>query len=109
MRLRIDVGIAYGSDVGKAMELIMQAAVENERILEDPRPVVTFEEFGDNSLGVSLRAFIASVETRLTTSTELRQVIYEKLNNAGITIAFPQRDVHLNTNTPLEIKVTHEQ
>jgi potassium efflux system protein len=109
MRLLVKVGIAYGSDVGKAMELIMQAAGENERVLDDPYPVVTFEEFGDNSLELSLRAFIASVETRLTTSTELNQAIYEKFNEAGITIAFPQRDVHLDTSAPLEVNITHEQ
>jgi len=105
-RLFISVGIAYGSDAAKAMHLIMQAAKENERVLKEPAPEVTFESFGDNALILGLRAFIASVDTRLRTNTELHQAIYEKLADAGITIAFPQQDVHLDASKPLEIKLS---
>jgi potassium efflux system protein len=107
-RILINVGVAYGSDVGKAMELIMQAAKEHERVLEDPRPVVTFEAFGDNSLSVFLRAYTNDLDFRLATITELHRAIYDKLNEADIPIAFPQRDVHLDTTKPLEIKLQHE-
>jgi len=55
-----------------------------------------------------LSAYCDSLDYRLTTMTQLHQAIYEKLNDAGIPIAFPQRDVHLDTTKPLEIKVQHE-
>jgi potassium efflux system protein len=104
-RLVIPVGVAYGSDVHKAMELIMAAAREHERIVEDPRPLVTFESFGDNSLLVVLRCFLDSLEFRLVTISELHEAINEKLNAAGIVIAFPQRDLHLDTLSPLDIRI----
>ena len=70
--------------------------------------MVTFEAFGADSLSVFLRAYTDSLDFRLVTMTELHQAIYNKLNAAGITIAFPQRDVHLDTTRPLEIKVNRE-
>jgi len=105
-RLLINVGIAYGSDAGRAMELLMQAAAENDSVLEEPSPEVAFDGFGDNALNLSLRAFIPSADSRLRIKSELHQAIYKKLAEAGITIAFPQRDVHLDASKPLEIKLT---
>ena len=105
-RLLINVGIAYGSDAGRAMELLMQAARENDTVLDEPRPEVAFDGFGDNALNLSLRAFIPSADSRLRIKTEVHQAIYNKLAEAGITIAFPQRDVHLDASKPLEIKLS---
>ncbi len=102
-RLVITVGIAYGSDVEKAMELMKEAAEENPKVLQDPAPLVTFEEFGDNALTLLLRAYLGSVDIRLSTTTEIHQAINEKFEQAGIVIAFPQRDIHLDTARPLEL------
>ncbi len=104
-RLLIPVGIAYGADARKAMQIIEEAAKMNTNVIEDPAPSVTFESFGDNALVLYLRAFISSLDVRLTTITELHLDIYERMNAAGIVIAFPQRDVHLDTTQPLEIRV----
>jgi potassium efflux system protein len=52
-----------------------------------------------------LRCYITSLENRLATMTALHQAVYDKFGDAGIVIAFPQRDVHLDTSKPLEIKV----
>jgi potassium efflux system protein len=76
-------------------------------VLEDPAPFVVFEEFGDNALALSLRCYIDDIDFRLRTITELNQVIYRNMASAGIEIAFPQRDVHLDTKQPLDILV-HE-
>lgn len=108
-RVLINVGIAYGADVTKAMKLILETAKEHEHIVEDPEPIVTFEAFGDNSLSLFLRAYCDSLDLRLHVMTELNEAIYGKLNAAGIPIAFPQRDVHLDTLKPLEIKVLRGQ
>ncbi len=105
-RLVIKVGIAYGSDVHQAMSLIHEVVEGHPEVLEDPKPLITFEEFGDDALLIIIRAYLGSMDNRLSTITELHHAIYEKLNAAGIEIAFPQRDVHLDTRQPLEIKIT---
>jgi potassium efflux system protein len=105
-RILVNVGVAYGSDVPKALELMKEAGAENENVLADPEPVVTFEAFGNDSLMLYLRSYIASPENRLATVTALHQAVYDKFTEAGIVIAFPQRDVHLDTSKPLKINLS---
>lgn len=99
----IPVGIAYGSDVRKAIAILYDVAKENPRVLEDPAPLVTFEDFGDNALVLWLRCYTDS--DYLQRWTELRTEIYDRLNDAAITIAFPQRDVHLDAAAPIPVQV----
>jgi potassium efflux system protein len=108
-RIVIPVGIAYGSDVGLAIKLIQETAEQNERILEDPVPLVTFDSFGDNALNIVLRCYIASMDYRLLTQSELNETINQKFAKAGISIAFPQRDIHLDTSEPLDIRIHQAQ
>jgi potassium efflux system protein len=105
-RLLIEVGVAYGSDVNQAMSLMLEAARENPNVLDDPQPVATFETFGDNALGLVLRAYLGSMENRLATITALHEAINRKFNEAAICIAFPQRDLHLDTGRPLDIRIS---
>jgi potassium efflux system protein len=102
-RVIINVGVAYGSDVKKAMGLMIEAAEENENVLQEPKPVATFEAFGDSSLTLLLRAYLGSMDNRLTTITSLHEAINNKFNNAGIEIPFPQRDLHLINPDPLQV------
>jgi potassium efflux system protein len=104
-RVLITVGVSYGSDTRQAMELIRQAAQEHPNVLDDPAPMITFEAFGDNSLTLNLRAYLGDLERRLATITELHQAILDKFREADIEISFPQRDVHLTTIEPLELKL----
>ncbi len=108
VRIVIPVGIAYGSDVPKAMKLLKEAAEEHNGILKSPESFVAFESFGDNALQLSLRAYLPSLEKRLDTITELHESINEKFNEAGISIAFPQRDIHFDTSKPIDIRVEHK-
>ncbi len=105
IRIFFRVGIAYGSDVERALQLIEEAANEHPDVLEDPAPLVTFEEFGDNSLNLGLRCFVPSLDIRLETITSLHRAINRKFGEAGIVIAFPQRDIHLDTASPLEVRI----
>jgi len=105
LRIYFMVGVAYGSDVEKALALIEEAAREHPVVLDDPAPLVTFESFGDNSLNLGLRCFVPSIDVRLQTVTDLHRAINHKFNEAGIVISFPQRDVHLDTTSPLEVKL----
>jgi potassium efflux system protein len=104
-RIVITVGVAYGSDVDKAHELMLEAAREHQRVLDDPAPSVTFTSFGDNSLVLSLRVFVDAIDYRIPTMTELHKAINRKFNEAGIVIAFPQRDLHLDTSEPLRVSI----
>ncbi len=104
-RLVLSVGIAYGSPVREAMNLLEEAAKENQDVLDDPAPTVIFETFGDNSLGLLLRCFVDSVEQRYLVMSALNEAINDKFNAAGITIAFPQRDLHLDTIRPLRVQI----
>ncbi len=106
IRVKIDVGIAYGSDVPEALKLIKQAAAEHPSVLEEPEPSVIFDSFGDNALQLSLRVFVDDLDNFLKIRSELHSMINDKLNQAGIVIAFPQRDVHLDTSKPLEIRLS---
>jgi potassium efflux system protein len=105
-RILIPVGVAYGSDVDKALELMEEAAKENGRVLKDPPPLVTFEQFGDNALMLYLRSYVDSIDCRLNVKTELHLAINRKFAEAGIEISFPQRDVHLDTRQPLDIRIS---
>jgi potassium efflux system protein len=105
LRLFIPVDIAYGSDVRRARELILEAATENENVLEDPAPSVHFGAFGNDALNLELRCFVPSIDARLPTNTAVHDAIYDKFAEAGITIAFPQRDVHLDLTGPLDVQV----
>ena len=106
-RIKVPVGVAYGSDVQKAMELMAEAAEENELIIDDPKHYVIFTLFGDNALNLELRAFVGSIDDRLPAITMLHKAINDKFNAAGIVISFPQRDVHLDTSRPLDIRLHH--
>jgi potassium efflux system protein len=95
IRLILKVGVAYGSDVERALKLMLEAAGECELVLDEPNPTVNFEQFGDSSLDLSLRTFVGSFSDRLPATTALHGAIDRKFREAGIVIAFPQRDVHL--------------
>jgi potassium efflux system protein len=64
---------------------------------------VTFESFGDNALNIVLRCYIGSIDYRLQTLSEINEAINRDLTAAGIVIAFPQRDIHLDTSRPLDV------
>jgi potassium efflux system protein len=101
----IPVGIAYGSDVELALQIVEEVAREHPYVLDDPAPFAIFEDFGNNSLNLSLRVYLPSMEHRLVTTSQLNIAINRKFKDAGIVIAFPQRDVHLDTRKPLDIRM----
>jgi potassium efflux system protein len=108
IRTVVSVGVAYGTDVSKAMQFMAQAAKEHELVLDEPEPILTFEDFGDNSLLLKLRFYMGTVDNRLKAMSEIREAINRKFNEAGIVVAFPQRDVHINTTQPLEVKIRRD-
>jgi potassium efflux system protein len=108
-RIMVTVGVAYGTDVEEAHALMREAAQEHGRVLADPAPTLSFEGFGDNALTLILRAFIDDLDYRLATITDLHQAIYKKFQQAGIGIAYPQRDLHLDTRGPLRVSLERSE
>jgi potassium efflux system protein len=108
-RIVVRVGIAYGSDIALALKLVREAADEHERVVKEPESLVIFEEFGDSALIIVLRCYIDSLDYRLQTQSELNQAVDRKFRDAGIVIAFPQRDLHLDTSQPLDIRLQQAQ
>jgi len=106
IRIVIGVGVAYGSDTDKALTLMKEAAAEHADVLEDPAPVVIFEGFGDSSLSLTLRAYLGAIDKRFPITSDLHQAIDRKFKDAGIVIAFPQRDVHLDISEPLRLSTS---
>jgi potassium efflux system protein len=102
-RLFITVGVDYDTDTRKAMQLMAEVAAEHPKVLDDPPPRITFEGFGDNALTLNMRAYLDDLDARIQTITELHQAILDEFRAAGIVIAFPQRDLHLDSSRPLEL------
>jgi potassium efflux system protein len=109
IRLVMQVGVEYGSDLDESMRLIREAVEEHERVLIEPKPLITFDEFGDNSLNITARAFIASLGNRRETVSDINLAINRKLNEAGIVIAFPQRDIHFDSDASFKIQIQPEE
>lgn len=96
-RIIINVGVAYGSDVLRAKELLLQTCHEHPLILEEPPTIVTFEGFGDNSLNLVVRTFLPDLDNRLPVIDDLHTAIEKVFRQAEIEIAFPQRDLHVRS------------
>jgi len=107
VRITLTVGVAYGSPTREVERLIHQAVSEHPRVLTDPEPIVLFTDFGDNALAFETRFWIRMrrVMDRLSIESEIRFRIDGLFREEGIVIAFPQRDVHLDSSSPLEVRV----
>ncbi|TWT52556.1 Mechanosensitive channel MscK precursor [Rubripirellula amarantea] len=111
LRTSIKIGVAYGSSLDLVMQLLQEAADENEHVHREPKPFVWFNEFGDNALEFQVNFWInvRSVVQRKTVETQVRLSIDQKFREHGISIAFPQRDIHLSSSEPLEFRMIREQ
>jgi len=106
IRSSINVGVAYGTPTRKAADLLKEAAASVENVFDIPTPLIIFADFGDNALVFTVY-FWCDVNSRLSTSSEVRHRIAEVLAENDITVAFPQRDVHLDAPRPLQIEWAH--
>ena len=109
IRSSVRVGVAYGSPAEKVSELILEAAAAQVNVLKDPAPTVAFEDFGDSALVFDLYFWCetGTAGGLRAIRSDIRFAIDRSFRENGIVIAFPQRDVHLDTSRPLEIRVRH--
>jgi len=103
-RLRIRVGVAYGSDLEVVRQSLLDAAKEHSDVLSIPPPNVFFLGFGDSSLDFDLLAWINEPRKQFQIKSDLYFLIYRFFQDRGVEIPFPQRDLHVRSgNLPVEL------
>ena len=98
-RESVTVGVAYGSDVEKVKELLLQAANSHPDVIDRPEPTVIFEDFGDSSLNFKLVFSLGDSFKAQFPKSDIRFEIDKLFRAHNITIPFPQRDVHIIQKT----------
>ena len=98
VRLKAPIGISYDADVRLAIKLCVEAALEAPRIQKTPEPKAQLMGFGDNSVNLELRVWIDDPEAgRANILSEVLLIVWDKFHEHGISIPYPQRDLHIKT------------
>ncbi len=99
-RLDLPVGVAYGSDVKLVAKLLADAANKHESVLTLPAPAVYFKQFGDSALNFELQFWVMEQSSTVRVKSEVALMVIAALDEAGIEIPFPQRDLRLRSVNP---------
>lgn len=106
VRFEVNVGVAYGSDPRRVMQLLSEIAERHGLVEKDPKPQVLFSQFGDSTLTFELRFWVdVSQANAAQVSSDLRLMIAGSFAEHGIVIDFPQRDIHLHAGRPIQVEV----
>jgi small-conductance mechanosensitive channel len=97
LRIKVSVGVAYGSDIERVRSSLLEIAGRTEKVLAYPHPDVLFSDFGDSALIFVLRVW-TDVNNMLKVGTAIRFEIDRVFREQGIEIAFPQRDIHIRSS-----------
>ena len=95
MRIRVNVGVAYGSDVALVTRVLSEAMALQPEVRKDPQPAVFFQDFGESSLDFSVMGWLDDPWDRMGIQSRVRTAIDAKFREHGIVVPFPQRDVHV--------------
>lgn len=105
VRLKIPIGVDYSSDVLQARELTIEAASQVERVLKTPPPICHLLGFGDNSVDLELRIWIDDPGNGVVNvKSEILLNIWKAFEDNAVAFPYPQRDLHIRSSVPLEIK-----
>lgn len=97
-RFVVKVGVAYGTDVRKATELIEKAAAKHPEVAKKPQPFARFMDFGNSSLDLEIRFWCKNMWQIETIKSDIRFEIYDLFHQHGIEIPFPQTDIHIKSD-----------
>jgi len=104
IRRHLPVGISYKSDVDLAMKLMIEAADEIPRTLADPAPAVLIRGFGDSAIDPELRVWIRDAKNGVSNvASDVYYKIWQKFGAGGVDFPYPQRDIHIVSNTKSDI------
>jgi small-conductance mechanosensitive channel len=105
IRQRLPIGISYSADIRKAIELTVQAAEEQDRVLKNPAPVCHLKSFGDNSVDIELRIWLRDPRSGLSNIRhDILLRIWDLYHENEIEFPFPQRELHVATAIPVKIE-----
>lgn len=99
-RVRVPIGVAYGSDTTLVKDILLKIAAEHPKVIKDgsmTEPKVLFISFGDSSLNFELRAFIYNIDERVQVISDINFAIDAAFRENRIEIPFPQRDLHVRS------------
>ncbi len=99
-RLRISVGVAYGSDTELVQRLLLEVAQTHDQVILDgsaPEPRALFQAFGDSSLNFDLLVHLKDIDLKIRVRSEMHTMIDKSFRKHGVEIPFPQRDIHLKS------------
>lgn len=106
VRLNFPVGVSYKEDPEKIKKLLLEVAIANSGVLQDPPPDVLFDNFGDSSLGFNLRVWTDEYSDKpKVLKSQLYYAIFKKFKEHGVEIPFPQRDLHLKSGFTKESQI----
>ena len=104
IRLDLDVGVSYNSDLDTVLKALMEVGLENKEVLKNPRPEVHMLAFGDSSWNMRLRVWIPDPKRYYYIQSDLNCAVVRKFRDNNIEIPFPQRDLHIRSSEAIEIK-----
>lgn len=109
MRRTMRVGVAYGSDPHQVIKILTECALRHGQVCKEPAPFTTFEDFGDSALVFTLYFWIEFVKgtNPSVVASDLRLMIDKQFTEARISVPHVQRDIHLISNEPIEIRMNH--
>ncbi|MEA1980695.1 MAG: mechanosensitive ion channel [candidate division Zixibacteria bacterium] len=103
IRLDIEVGVSYGSDLDKVLKALKEVAINHPEVLNSPEPEVLLSEFGDSSWNMVLRGWVARPKRHYITRSEINCAIVRIFRENDIEIPFPQCDLHVKSPLPVPI------
>lgn len=108
MRRNIRLGVAYGTDPRVMIEILTDCAGRHGLVCKDPAPFAILEDFGESALVFVLYFWVEMGKgtNAVVVASDLRLMIDRRLKEMGISVPFPQRDMHLVSNTPLMVRMT---
>jgi small-conductance mechanosensitive channel len=106
VRFALTVGVAYGSDTRRVLQLLGEVAERHGVVEKEPKPQALFTDFGESTLNFEMRYWVDVLKgNSAQVGSDLRQMIAGAFADNGIVIAFPQQDLHLDTTRPLTIEI----
>jgi small-conductance mechanosensitive channel len=110
VRRSVKIGVAYGSDLRIVSDLLEETVKRHGNVLGDPVPQVYLEDFGDNAVVFLVHFWVdlAQVANSMRVMSDLRFMIGKRLDEAGVVIAFPQRDIHLDAPRPIKVEIVRD-
>ena len=107
VRIHVSVGVSYGSDVDLVEETLLQVGRAHQEVLLNPEPTIQFLDFGDSSLRFDLLVWINDASRQYLVRSDLNFAVVKAFREQGITIPFPQRDLHIQSAVPMEFNQRH--